>query len=345
MAEGRLDDEARREAGRRIGGFTAMVEADARRRIAEEKGPEHVANVAIRPSIDRLDFTAARKSDLEQMRREIYPLARRLATRLTQEHHAQAARPARLPAYGPGLDVHRRRTAHHPPQAEAAAPHRARRALRRQRLGGQLRAVHAAARLRAARPVREGPRVHLHRPRPRGHRALRARRRPRRRAGRPRRQHRARRAVGAHQLRPGAGEVRGEPRRRARPEVVAADPRRRPLQLQRPAPRRAQAAGRRRPGTPGGSTPSTGGTGTPATPPRRGTARSCRWSSAATSPSSASSCTTSCDGSPVPDDLEDLAGHVRAAPVAEEAALVQAGQVLGQRRVGSRRRPRRAPAR
>jgi uncharacterized protein with von Willebrand factor type A (vWA) domain len=93
LAEGRLDGEARREAGRRIGTFTRMVEDDARRRIAEEKGPEHVANVAIRPSIDRLDFTAARRSDLEEMRREIYPLARRLATRLTQEHHAKRRGP------------------------------------------------------------------------------------------------------------------------------------------------------------------------------------------------------------------------------------------------------------
>jgi uncharacterized protein with von Willebrand factor type A (vWA) domain len=93
LADGRLDGEARREAGRRVGAFTTMVEDDARRRIAEEKGPEHVANVAIRPSIDRLDFTAARKSDLEEMRREIYPLARRLATRLTQEHHAKRRGP------------------------------------------------------------------------------------------------------------------------------------------------------------------------------------------------------------------------------------------------------------
>jgi uncharacterized protein with von Willebrand factor type A (vWA) domain len=93
LAGGRDDDEARREAGRRVGGFTAMVEADARRRIAEEKGPEHVANVALRPSLDRLDFTAARKADLEQMRREIYPLARRLATRLTREHHARRRGP------------------------------------------------------------------------------------------------------------------------------------------------------------------------------------------------------------------------------------------------------------
>jgi len=93
LAGGRLEAEATRVAARRVGGFTRMVEDDARRRIAEEKGPDHVANVAVRPSIDRLDFTAARRSDLEEMRREIYPLARRLATRLTQEHHARRRGP------------------------------------------------------------------------------------------------------------------------------------------------------------------------------------------------------------------------------------------------------------
>ncbi len=93
LAEGRNDEEAQRVAGRRLGGFTRMVEDDARRRIAEEKGPDHVANVAIRPTIDRLEFTSARKADLEEMRREIYPLARRLATRLTKEHHAKRRGP------------------------------------------------------------------------------------------------------------------------------------------------------------------------------------------------------------------------------------------------------------
>jgi uncharacterized protein with von Willebrand factor type A (vWA) domain len=85
--EGRVAD-ARRLANRRVGSFTRMVEDDARRRIAEEKGPDHVADVAIRPSIDKLAFTAARRSDLEEMRRQIFPLARQLATRLTKEHHA-----------------------------------------------------------------------------------------------------------------------------------------------------------------------------------------------------------------------------------------------------------------
>ncbi|WP_182525387.1 vWA domain-containing protein [Nocardioides dongkuii] len=93
LAQGRTDEEAQRVAGRRVGGLTAMVEGDARRRIAEEKGPDHVADVAVRPSIDRLDFLQARRSDLEGMRREIYPLARRLATRLTQEHHARRRGP------------------------------------------------------------------------------------------------------------------------------------------------------------------------------------------------------------------------------------------------------------
>ena len=93
LADGRTDEEARRAAGRRIGEFTAMVEGDARRRIAEEKGADHIAEVALRPTIDRLDFTAARKADLEEMRRQIYPLARRLATRLAKEQHARRRGP------------------------------------------------------------------------------------------------------------------------------------------------------------------------------------------------------------------------------------------------------------
>jgi uncharacterized protein with von Willebrand factor type A (vWA) domain len=91
--DGLTEEEAERTAARRVGAFTARVEAEARRRIAEEKGPDHVANVAVRPSIDRLDFTAAKRADLEQMRREIQPLARRLASRLAREQHARRRGP------------------------------------------------------------------------------------------------------------------------------------------------------------------------------------------------------------------------------------------------------------
>ncbi len=93
LADGVDEQHAQRTAGRRIGDFTRMVEGDARRRIAEEKGPAHVAGVTVRPTIDRLDFTAARRSDLDEMRREIYPLARRLAARLTKEQHARRRGP------------------------------------------------------------------------------------------------------------------------------------------------------------------------------------------------------------------------------------------------------------
>ena len=92
VAGGQDEQGARRTASARAGRFAGLVEADARRRIAEEKGPEHVAETTLRPTIDSIDFTSARRADLEQMRREIYPLARRLATRLSQEHHSARRR-------------------------------------------------------------------------------------------------------------------------------------------------------------------------------------------------------------------------------------------------------------
>jgi uncharacterized protein len=93
VADGRTEEEARRTTDRRVGSFTTLVEADARRRIAAEKGPDHVARVAVRPSLERLDFTAARKADLVEMRRAIYPLARRLAARMARERHARRRGP------------------------------------------------------------------------------------------------------------------------------------------------------------------------------------------------------------------------------------------------------------
>jgi len=93
LADGMPEPDARRESGQRLRDFIELVESDARRRIAEEKGPEHVAQTAVRPSVELLDFTSARRADLDEMRREIYPLARRLATRLTQEQHAKRRGP------------------------------------------------------------------------------------------------------------------------------------------------------------------------------------------------------------------------------------------------------------
>ncbi len=85
------DDEptTRRRVERRVADFAGLAEAEARRRIAESKGPDHMAQHAVRPPIEQIDFTSARRSDLDQMRREIQPLARRLATRLAREHAAK----------------------------------------------------------------------------------------------------------------------------------------------------------------------------------------------------------------------------------------------------------------
>ena len=82
-------EEAERTAARRTGSYVAMVEADARRRIAEEKGPEHIAQVTVRPTLDRLDFLHMRRADVEELRRELYPLARRMATRLAREQRSR----------------------------------------------------------------------------------------------------------------------------------------------------------------------------------------------------------------------------------------------------------------
>jgi uncharacterized protein with von Willebrand factor type A (vWA) domain len=73
--------------------FEQLVEGEVRRRAAEVRGPEHVARHTVRPTIEQLDFTSARRADLELMRREIQPLARRLATRLCREHHARQRGP------------------------------------------------------------------------------------------------------------------------------------------------------------------------------------------------------------------------------------------------------------
>ncbi|MDR8413017.1 VWA domain-containing protein [Nonomuraea sp. 3-1Str] len=62
--------------------FEEAVAADVRRRIAEDSGVERIARSAVRPPLDQVDFLRATREDLARLRREVYPLARRLATRL-----------------------------------------------------------------------------------------------------------------------------------------------------------------------------------------------------------------------------------------------------------------------
>ena len=147
--------------------------AEVRRRLAEERGAETIAQTAVKPLVDQVEFLRASRDDLARCAAQVHPLARRLATRLTAKRRTRSQRPARRPSYGPGLAVHRRRPADDDLQAAQAAQARARRAVRRQRLGGGVRALHGAAGVRAARAVRQGAGVRLRRHHRRGHPVLR----------------------------------------------------------------------------------------------------------------------------------------------------------------------------
>ncbi|MCC5579222.1 VWA domain-containing protein [Microtetraspora sp. AC03309] len=74
---------ARHQISRNIRKFEEAVASDVRRRIAEESGTEKIAKATVAPPIDRVDFLRMTKDELARLRREVYPLARRLATRLT----------------------------------------------------------------------------------------------------------------------------------------------------------------------------------------------------------------------------------------------------------------------
>ncbi|MFI6599843.1 VWA domain-containing protein [Nonomuraea sp. NPDC050536] len=77
---------ARQRVNANIKRFEDAVAADVRRRIAEDSGIERIARSAVRPPLDQIDFLRVTKADLARLRREVYPLARRLAARLTIKH-------------------------------------------------------------------------------------------------------------------------------------------------------------------------------------------------------------------------------------------------------------------
>ena len=74
---------ARQTINERIKAFQEMVEAEVRRRLAEDRGAEAVGKTAVQPLAEQVDFLRASRNDMEELRRQVFPLARRLATRLT----------------------------------------------------------------------------------------------------------------------------------------------------------------------------------------------------------------------------------------------------------------------
>ncbi|MFJ8128142.1 VWA domain-containing protein [Streptomyces hydrogenans] len=81
-----LDDEIRRA----IEGFRERVRTEARRRVAELRGREEVARRAVAGTPDRVDFLLAGREQLDELRRTVRPLARKLATRLAARRRRAA---------------------------------------------------------------------------------------------------------------------------------------------------------------------------------------------------------------------------------------------------------------
>ncbi|HEX5497378.1 MAG TPA: VWA domain-containing protein [Mycobacteriales bacterium] len=79
---GMAEQVARRMIAERVAAFRSYVEAEVRRRAAEERGVERVSRTAVSPLADQVDFLRAQRADLTELRRTVRPLARRLAARL-----------------------------------------------------------------------------------------------------------------------------------------------------------------------------------------------------------------------------------------------------------------------
>ncbi|MQA99972.1 MAG: VWA domain-containing protein [Actinobacteria bacterium] len=85
-----------------IGRFRAGVAREVGRRVADRKGPDHVARHTVRALPQDVDLLTAMSADISELRRAVRPLARKLAARVAMK---------RKRAHGGRLDV--RRTVRH----------------------------------------------------------------------------------------------------------------------------------------------------------------------------------------------------------------------------------------
>ena len=76
------DAVVRRLVRARVAAFGGYVDADVRRRLAEERGADVVSRSSAQPLLEQVEFLRASRQDLVELRRAVQPLARRLANRL-----------------------------------------------------------------------------------------------------------------------------------------------------------------------------------------------------------------------------------------------------------------------
>ncbi|MEN3319410.1 MAG: uncharacterized protein V7643_2811, partial [Mycobacterium sp.] len=82
---------AKARAAQRIGQLRKMVEAETKRRTAEQLGREHVQMYGVPQLAENVEFLRASGEQLRQMRRVVAPLARTLATRLAARRRRSRA--------------------------------------------------------------------------------------------------------------------------------------------------------------------------------------------------------------------------------------------------------------
>lgn len=75
----------REEFERRVGAFKEALLRETRRRVAARRGPEAVAQYAVRPPLEDLAFLSATQEEMAALRRAIRPLARKLAARVAMK--------------------------------------------------------------------------------------------------------------------------------------------------------------------------------------------------------------------------------------------------------------------
>ncbi len=79
-------DELRSE----VAAFRRRVEVETRRRNAEARGRQRISRYAIRQPADQLPFLLSGRTDVEELRRTVSPLARQLATRIAARQRRAA---------------------------------------------------------------------------------------------------------------------------------------------------------------------------------------------------------------------------------------------------------------
>jgi len=171
--EGELADRlAHEEYQARLKELRELIEEEIRRRLVADRGVEAMARTLRKPLPEDIEFMHASREEMLALQQAVYPLTRAMAARLAQRRrrrhrgHLDFRKTIRESlSYGGRA----RRSQVQEPAPVEARDHGGRRHLG---IGGELRPLHAAVRVRDGEPVLEGAVVGVHRRHRRGDEVL-----------------------------------------------------------------------------------------------------------------------------------------------------------------------------